>query len=71
MYDIIYNFLLDNIFNSSTLSSYHSMIMDVDTNLNVWLSHTTTIILMVLAIWLLFVFVRWLFRLVSGLFLLR
>lgn len=71
MYDLVYQFILDNIFNSTTLNAYSSTILGVNTNLNVWLSHTATIIFMSVLLVLAYVFLRWLFRVVSGLFLLR
>lgn len=71
MYDLVYTFILNEIFNSSTLNSYHSTILGVDTNLNVWLSHTATIIFFAVLLVCIFIFLRWLFRVVSGLFLLK
>lgn len=71
MYQIVYDFIYNQIFNSTALSSYHSTILGVDTNLNVWLSHTFTITFFIVLLICLWVFVRWLFRIVSGLFLLK
>ena len=71
MYDILYDFIINNIFNSTALSSYTSEIMGVSTNMNVWLSHTLTIILMCLFVFALYLFGKFLFKVVSGLFLLR
>ena len=71
MYDIIYDYILNNIFNSTYLVNYSQTIFGVSTTLNVWLSHTCTIILMVLFVGLLVGFAIWLFKLVSGFILLR
>lgn len=71
MYDLVYNFILNQIFNSTALNSYHSTILGVDTNLNVWLSHTATIVFFAVLLVCAFLFLRWLFRVVSGLFLLK
>lgn len=71
LYDLVYNFILTQIFNSTTLSSYESTIMGVSTNLNVWLSHTATISFFIVLLVCIFIFLRWLFRVVSGLFLLK
>ena len=71
LYQIVYEFILNNIFNYSGLASYESTIMGVSTNLNVWLSHTATIIFFAVLLVFCFIFLRWLFRIVSGLFLLK
>lgn len=65
LYDIVYNFFIDYVFTNTTLSSinYESLAL----NLNEWLSHTCTLILMLLGvIWLILV-VRWIFRVFAGL----
>lgn len=71
MYTIIYQFILDNIFNGSALNDYTQTINGVSTNMNVWLAHTTTIIIMCLIVTILVLLVRWFFRIVSSGFLLR
>ena len=71
MYDLVYQFILTQIFNSTTLSSYSSTILGVSTNMNVWLSHTFTILFFTVLLVCVWVFLKWLFRVVSGLFLLK
>lgn len=71
LYDIVYNFIYGQIFNSSALSSYSTTILGVSTDLNVWLSHTTTIIFFGVLLVCVWCFLKWLFRVVSGLFLLK
>ena len=71
MYDLIYNFIIGNIFNSSSLASYETTLFGVTTNMNVWLSHTATIIFMSALLFCAVIFLRFLFRIVSGLFLLK
>ena len=71
MYDLVYQFILTQIFNSTTLNAYSSTIMGVSTNLNVWLSHTATIIFFGVLLVCVWIFLKWLFRVVSGLFLLK
>lgn len=71
MYQFIYDFVKTHIFNNVSLSAYHNTISGVDTSLDVWLSHTTTIIVMCLFVTCLVLLIRWVFRLVSSAFLLR
>ena len=71
LYDLVYTFIIDNIFNSTSLSSYSTTILGVSTNMNVWLSHTATILFFAVLLVCIFIFLRWLFRVVSGLFLLK
>lgn len=71
MYDIIYQFIYGSIFNSTSLNSFEFTIGTQTIDLNVWLSHTFTIISMIILLVCAFVFLRWLFRVVSGLFLLK
>lgn len=70
MYQLIYQFILEHLFNGS-LSSYSTEIFGVSTNMNIWLSHSLTIISMILIFVFLVIFMKWLFRLASGLFLLK
>lgn len=71
MYDIIYSFISENIFNSATLDTYTYNISGVNTTLNQWLTHTACISIMIIAIILCVLLIRWVFRLVSSAFLLR
>lgn len=70
LYTLIYDFLLQHLFNGA-LSNYSMEIMNVNTNMNVWLAHTFTIVVMVLIFVVLVLFTKWLFKLCSGLFLLK
>lgn len=71
MYDIVYNYLTEYVFNGTALDTYQTSIMGVNTSLNAWLAHTATIALMVVAVLLCCFLVRWVWRLVSGAFLMR
>lgn len=70
MYTLIYDFLLEHFFNG-TLNQYSTEIMGITTNMNIWLAHTFTIIVMALIFVVLVIFTKWLFKLCSGLFLLK
>lgn len=70
MYTLIYDFILQHLFNGA-LSNYSMEIMNVNTNMNVWLAHSLTIVSMILIFVVLVIFLKWLFRLASGLFLLK
>lgn len=71
MYTLIYQFIHDYLFNDVALESYSKTILGVNTDLSVWLSHSLTIISMVLIFTFLVIFIKWIFKLVSGLFLLK
>ena len=71
MYDLFYEFIRDNLLDSQYLSSFEFTWFGVDTPINEILSHFITISLIICFVVLLCLFVRWLFRLVSGLILLR
>lgn len=71
MYTLIYQFIHDYLFNDSNLENYTDEIMGVSTDMSVWLSHCLTIISMILIFVFLVIFIKWIFKLVSGLFLLK
>ena len=71
IYTLIYGYIYDYLFNDSGLRSYHSTILSIDTNMAQWLSHSLTIVAMVLIFVFLVIFIKWVFKLVSGLFLLK
>ena len=66
LYDTIYDFFY-GIFNSSKISNYSLEIMSQNTSLASWLSHTATIVLLVLGILWLILVIRWVFRVFAGL----
>ena len=70
MYDIIYDFLINNVFNGTSLT-YSFELFGQSTSMNVWLSHSVTLIVMAIFIWSLIMFCKFLFRVVGGLFLLK
>lgn len=70
IYESLYDFITTHIFNFSGLDTFANSI-GIDTSINVWLSHTTTIIIMVLMVVVLISFLVWLFKLVSGFILLK
>lgn len=65
LYDTIYNYFL-GLFNSTSLAQYESEIMGVSTTLPSWLSHTITIVVLVLLVVFLGLVVRYIFRVFSG-----
>ena len=67
LYDLIYDFFIDNLFTSSALAQYESEILGVSTNLNEYLSHTATITILIVGVVILLALVRWVFRVFSGL----
>lgn len=71
MYDIFYDFISTYLFNSTDLSSASTQVLGMSMSMNEWLSHTTTIVCIGLIVMFLVLLVRWLFRLVSGLFMLK
>lgn len=71
MYQIIYDFIYTYLFATSDLDNYSDTILGVSTNMAEWLSHSLTIISIVLIFVFLIIFIKWLFKLVSGLFMLR
>lgn len=71
MYDLFYEFIRDNLFNSQYLSTYTFNWFGVSTPINQILSHFVAVALIVLCVVVLLLFIKWLFRLVSGIFLLR
>lgn len=66
IYNYIYDFYL-SLFDTTYLTGYHSTILGVDTTLPVWLSHTATIVSMALLLTLLFMIVKWVFKIFAGL----
>lgn len=70
IYDLLYNYLIEHIFNSTSLSTFAEG-LGIESNLNQWLAHTSCIVLMVLFIALLILGAVWLFKLVSGFILLK
>lgn len=71
IYTLIYGYIYQYLFNDSNLQAYEDNILGVNTNMAQWLSHSLTIIAMVLIFVFLVIFIKWIFKLVSGLFLLR
>lgn len=71
MYDLIFNFIKDNLFNSTDLALLSTEVGSNSMTYVDWLSHSATIVCICLIIAILCLFVRWIFRLVGGLFLLR
>ena len=70
MYDIIYQYLMDYIFNGSTLSM-STTIYGQTLSMNEWLAHSTTIICMCLIVFFGIWIIKWVFKLVGGLFILH
>jgi len=66
LYDTIYEFFL-SVFDSDYIENYSSTIMGVNTTLAQWLSHSATIVLLVLGIVWLILVIRWIFKVCSGL----
>lgn len=70
IYDLLYDFLMEHIFTSESLDSLATQ-LGATVSLNEWLGHTTCIVIMVLFIAVLILGAVWLFKLVSGLILLK
>lgn len=71
MYQIVYDFIYNNVFDQSALRNWAWEIGGFNTNLRVWLSHTATIVCMCLFIFALILLLRWIYRLFAGLLLLK
>lgn len=69
LYDIIYDFLLNNFFKSTqtNLSNYSTTFFNTTITLDVWLSHTFTIITLALLFIVAVLIIRWLFKVFAGL----
>lgn len=68
MYDLIYNFIVDNLLSNTQLTAMHYEVLGVDLSLQSYLGHTATIIIIGIIIVALGLFVRWIFRVFAGLF---
>lgn len=71
IYTLIYGYIYQYLFNDSNLQAYSQSVLGVNTNMAEWLSHSLTIVSMILIFVFLVIFIKWLFKLVSGLFLLK
>lgn len=71
MYDLIYSYIYQNLFNSTSLSGLTFDISNMTLNANEWLSHTATIICLCVLICVLVCFVKWIFNIFARLFTLR
>ena len=71
MYDIIYQYIYTYLFSGGGLDNYSTELLGVTTTMSEWCSHTLSIIAIVLIYIFLVIFLKWLFKLVSGLFLLK
>ncbi len=69
LYDIIYDFLLNNFFssNNTSLSNYSTSFFNTTITLDVWLSHTFTIITLALLFIVAVLIIKWLFKVFAGL----
>lgn len=71
LYDLIYNFFETNIFTSQN-QTINDVVFSIGGNstpltmLN-WLNHTMTIITLLLLVFFLYIFVKWIFKLFAGL----
>lgn len=71
LYDLIYDYFINHIWNSANLTAITHDISGVNMSMDVWLSHTSTIITLVLLVVVLGVFVKWLFGIFANLFTFR
>lgn len=71
MYSIIYDFIYTYLLSGGDLDNYSMQLLGVTTTMSQWLSHCLSIISIVLIFVFLVIFLKWIFKLVSGLFLLR
>lgn len=67
MYSLVYNFLRTNLFNSN-IATFSMEIFGVNTSMADWLANTFTIITMILFYVCAVLFIKWLFKLVAGMF---
>ena len=67
MYNLIYDFIVDNLLQNTQLESLHSQVLGVDLTLQSWLGHTITVGIIIAIVLVLAVFVRWIFRQFAGL----
>lgn len=71
MYSIIYDFMYTYLLSGGTLDNYETELFGVTTSLSQWLAHMFSIVSIALIFIFLVIFLKWLFKLVSGLFLLK
>lgn len=67
MYQLLYDFFIGNIWNSASLSEMTFEIGNNVVGLDVWLSHTSVIIVLAVVCVLLFMLVKWAFNVFSDL----
>lgn len=68
MYDLIYNFIVDNLLQNTQLESMSSSVLGQTLSLQEWLGHSLSIAMIVCIVVVLALFVRWIFRVFAGLF---
>ena len=71
MYQLIYDFISTHLFNGTALDNMTSEVLGQTISLNEWLCHLMSVTSIVLIFIFLVLFIKWIFRVVSGLFLLR
>ena len=70
LYTILYNFY-SGLFNGTELDSVTFNVGNSNMTMNSWISHTLTILTLVTFVVVLFFFLKWLFKVISGLILLK
>lgn len=66
LYNLAYHFLYSRIYTNTELQSMETTLFGTTINMNMWLSHTTAIVIICLLLIVLIKFVIWLFKIVSG-----
>lgn len=68
IYDLIYDYFINHIWKSESLTAITHDISGVNMSMDIWLSHTSTIIVLTLLVVVLGIFVKWLFGIFASLF---
>lgn len=66
LYNLAYHFLYSRIYTNTELQGMETTLFGATINMNMWLSHTTAIVIICLLLVVLIKFVLWLFKIVSG-----
>ena len=67
MYSLFFDWYYNTIFDDVNLKGFTSSVFNESIDFAEWLSHTASIISMIMFVVIMFLFIRWLFRLFGGL----
>lgn len=71
LYQVIFEWFSNSIWANTNLDEFSFDIGGSSIDLDIWLCHTSTIIVLILLVVCCALFIRWIFKLVSGLILLK